>query len=96
MTPVSSLTGSTPEHLTGFQTSPFPYPHGSVDEATTISPFPLSSPRSDDERQQQQYYSEHDFATVKQKHFEEEDWKITSLDLVRIKFEVPLFCFSTY
>ena len=108
MTPVSSLTGSTPEHLTGFQSSPFPYHHGSVDDAATISsPFPITSPRGDDERlQQQHYYSGHEcqnlLPTVKQRHFEEEDWKIASRDLVGIKYGIVFFsftslsCFCTY
>jgi hypothetical protein len=85
MTPVSSLTGSTPEHLTGFQSSPFPYHHGSADEAATISQFPIASPPSDDEQvPPQHYYNEQECQnfSVKQKHFEEEAWKITSLDLV--------------
>ena len=58
MTPLGSLTGSTPEHLTGFQASSSPFQLQN-DFHVATSPFPMTSSPSDDENQKN-YYCEQD------------------------------------
>jgi hypothetical protein len=62
MTPLGSMTGSTPEHLTGFQASSSPFQSQSECHVAN-SPFLVNSSQSDDENRQH-YYSEQDCQTV--------------------------------
>ena len=77
MTPLSSWTGSTPEHLTtGFQSSPFPV-QTSIDEPHS---FPATTSPMSSNEEERHFYNSQNFENFKSsKHY---GWQIASLDVV--------------